>query len=89
MTRHVRDDIGKDLQQRKYVKMTTRPVDRLVRQLLAPTVVTMLITSLYNLVDTFFVGRLGPSATGAVGTIFSMMAVIQAIASAFGHGAGN
>lgn len=89
MTRHVRDDIGKDLQQRKYVKMTTRPVDRLVRQLLAPTVVTMLITSLYNLVDTFFVGRLGPSATGAVGTIFSMMAVIQAIGFGFGHGAGN
>ena len=76
-------------QRRKFLHMTTRPVEPLVRQLFAPTVITMLITSLYNLVDTFFVGRLGASATGAVGAIFSMMAVIQAVGFGFGHGAGN
>src|SRR5574344_91708 len=76
-------------QNEKFIRMTTQPVERLVRQLFVPTVISMLITSLYNLVDTFFVGRLGASATGAVGTIFSVMAVIQAVGFGFGHGAGN
>lgn len=76
-------------QKEKFLRMTTQPVERLVRQLFVPTVITMLITSLYNLVDTFFVARLGASATGAVGTIFSVMALIQAVGFGFGHGAGN
>lgn len=76
-------------QKRKFIRMTVQPVEKLVRQMFIPTVITMLITSLYNLVDTFFVGRLGASATGAIGTIFPMMAVIQAIGFGFGHGSGN
>src|SRR5574344_2899311 len=76
-------------QKEKFLRMTTQPVERLVRQLFVPTIITMLITSLYNLVDTFFVARLGASATGAVGTIFSVMALIQAVGFGFGHGAGN
>ena len=54
-----------------------------------PTIITMLITSIYNMADTYFVGKLGTSATGGVGVVYSYMAVIQAIGFFFGHGSGN
>ncbi len=74
----------------KYIQMTTAPVGRLVGRLAVPTVITMLITSIYNMADTFFVGRLNnTSATGAVGVVFSFMAVIQACGFLFGQGSGN
>lgn len=69
--------------------MTQTPVSRLVCTLAVPTIVSMLITSIYNMADTFFVGRIGTSATGAVGVVFSLMAVIQALGFTFGNGAGN
>jgi putative MATE family efflux protein len=78
-----------EAQQKKFEHMTREPVNHLVRQLAAPTIVSMLITALYNIADTFFVGRLGPSATGAIGVIFSLMALIQAVGFGFGHGSGN
>lgn len=78
-----------DAQHAKFLRMTTEPVDRLIRQLAAPTVVSMLITALYNIVDTFFVGQLGASATGAIGVTYSLMAIIQAVGFCFGHGSGN
>lgn len=49
----------------------------------------MLITSFYNMADTFFVGRIDTQATGAVGIVFSVMAIIQAVGFFFGHGSGN
>lgn len=82
-------DPANNVQYRKYRKMTVEPVDRLVRQLAVPTVITMLITAFYNIVDTFFVGQLGPSATGSIGVVYSFMTVIQAIGFGFGHGSGN
>ena len=54
-----------------------------------PSISIMLISSLYNMADTYFVGSLGTAATGGVGVVFSMMAIIQAIGFFFGHGAGN
>ena len=78
-----------EAQQKKFEHMTREPVDHLVRQLAASTIISMLITALYNIADTFFVGRLGPSATGAIGVIFSLMALIQAVGFGFGHGSGN
>ncbi len=74
----------------KYVEMTTAPVGRLIGKLAVPTVITMLITSIYNMADTFFVGLLdNTSATGAVGVVFSFMAIIQACGFLFGQGSGN
>ena len=49
----------------------------------------MLITSIYNMADTFFVSQLGTSASGAVGVIFSAMAIIQAVAFMIGMGSGT
>ena len=77
-------------QNEKYIQMTTTPVGRLIGKLAVPTVITMLITSIYNMADTYFVGLLNnTSATGAVGVVFSFMAIIQACGFLFGQGSGN
>ncbi len=76
-------------QHEKYVRMTTEPVERLVGRMAVPTIITMLITAIYNMADTFFVGLLdNTSATGAVGVVFSFMAIIQACGFFFGQGSG-
>lgn len=69
--------------------MTGTPVHRLVVKLCIPTVISMLVTNIYNMVDTAFVGRLGNSASGAVGVVFGYMAVLQAVGFLFGQGAGS
>lgn len=73
----------------QYRLMTETPIQPLVLRLAAPTVVSMLITSIYNMADTFFVGRISTSASGAVGIVASLMAVIQAIGFMLGHGSGS
>lgn len=72
-----------------YEKMTETPVSRLIISLGIPTTVSMLVTSFYNMADTFFVGRIGTSASGAIGVVFGLMAIIQAFGFMFGHGAGS
>ena len=73
----------------QYQKMTEAPVGRLVLELAIPTVISMLLTAVYNLVDTAFVGRLGTSASGAVGIVYGYMAILQAIGFMFGQGSGS
>lgn len=81
--------MNQSVQQAKFERMTTEPVEKLVLQLSVPTIISMLITSIYNMADTFFVGRINTSATAAVGVVFSLMAIIQAFGFLFGHGSGN
>lgn len=69
--------------------MTKQPVEQLILKLGLPTTVSMLVTSLYNMADTYFVGTLGTSASGATGVVFGLMAVLQAVGFMFGHGAGS
>lgn len=78
-----------DAQRQKFIQMTEAPVEPLICKMAVPTIISMLITSIYNMADTFFVGKLGTSATGAVGVIFPLMAFIQAIGFFFGQGSGN
>ncbi len=79
-----------DAYEQKFKKMTEPPVGGLICSLAVPCVISMLVTSFYNMADTFFVGMLkSDAATGAVGVVFSMMAIIQAIGFFFGHGSGN
>lgn len=73
----------------QYQKMTETPVKRLIIKLSIPTIISMLVTSIYNLADTFFVSKLGESASGAVSVVFSLMAIIQAIGFTLGMGAGS
>lgn len=78
-----------EIQNRQYIKMTETPVEKLVATLAVPTVLSMLITNIYNLVDTAFVGTLGNSASGAVGVVFGFMSILQAVAFMCGQGAGS
>ena len=72
-----------------YKKMTETPVEKLIASLAAPTIISMLISNIYNLVDTYFVGTLGVSASGAVGVVFTLMSILQAIGFMLGHGSGS
>ena len=76
-------------EEKQYKRLTEEPVARLVLELGLPTTISMLITNLYNMVDTWFVSQLGTSATGAVGVVFGLMAIIQAFGFMFGQGAGT
>lgn len=73
----------------KYDRMTKTPLPKLILSLGIPTTITMLITNIYNLADTYFVSQLGTSASGAVGVVFGLMAVLQAIGFMLGQGAGS
>lgn len=76
-------------QNEKFVMMTETPIHVLIPKLAVPTIISMLITSIYNMADTFFVSQIGTSAAAAVGVIFSLMAIIQAIGFTFGMGCGS
>lgn len=69
--------------------MTETPVSRLILRLGLPTTVSMLITSIYNMVDTYFVGTLGISQQGATGVLYTLQFIIQAFAFLLGHGSGT
>lgn len=73
----------------QFKRMTEDRLEPLICRLAVPTIISMLISSIYNMADTYFVGKIGTSATAAVGVTFSLMAMIQAIGFFFGHGSGN
>ena len=85
------EDIQQDIQKRqaKYERMTGTPVPKLILQLAVPTIISMSVSALYNLADSYFVGHISTGATAAVGIAFAYQAFIQAIGFFFGSGSGN
>ena len=82
----------KDLLEQKHHRMTTAPVRSLVLKMAVPTIISMMISAVYNLTDTWFISHIPNRAThaiAAVGVIFSYMAIVQATGFFFGHGSGN
>ena len=73
----------------QYYEMANAPVNRIIPKLAVPTIISMLVTSIYNMADTYFVSQLGTSASGAIGIVFSAMAIIQALSFMVGMGSGN
>lgn len=73
----------------KYTFLTQAPVHRVIGVMAIPTIISMLLTSMYNLVDTFFVGKINTQSTAAVGIVFSVMFFIQVFSFFFGNGSGN
>ena len=69
--------------------MLETPIPRLVTTLAIPTIISMMVTSVYNMADTFFVSQINTSASGAVGVVFSVMAIIQAVGFTVGMGSGS
>lgn len=80
-------EMNKD--EKQYLLMTETPIPKLVIKLGIPTTISMLVSTIYNMADTYFVSKIGTSASGAVGVVFGLMAIIQAIGFLFGHGAGS
>lgn len=90
-----------DTREQKFIKMTTEPVEKLICKLAVPTILSMLVTTFYNMADTYFVGKIGAGleesvqaamqtrAQAAVGVALPIMAIIQAFGFFFGHGSGN
>ncbi len=75
--------------QSQYEKMVETPVSKLIITLSIPTIISSLVTNIYNMADTAFVGHLGNSASGAVGVVFGFMAILQAFGFMFGQGCGS
>ena len=75
--------------QEKYVRMTTLPVGRLVTEMAVPSIVSMLISGIYNLADTFFIGQINTQSVAAMGIVYAYMVLIQSMAIFFGQGSGN
>lgn len=73
----------------KREQMTQRPVSRLVLSLAVPSIISMMVTALYNVVDAIFIGHLSTEATAGIGISFAFMTFIQAMGFFFGHGSGN
>ena len=72
-----------------YTFLTSAPVHDVILTMAVPTIISMLVTSVYNIVTTFYVGRISTQATAAVGIAFSVMSIIQAVGFTFGQGSGN
>jgi putative MATE family efflux protein len=70
-------------------KMLETPIPPLICSLAVPTIISMLVTSIYNMADTYFVSQINTSASGAVGVVFSIMAIIQAVGFTVGMGSGS
>ncbi|WP_314912972.1 MATE family efflux transporter [Stomatobaculum longum] len=76
-------------QEARYRQMMEEPVHTLIPRLAVPSIISMLVTAIYNMADTYFVSQLGTSPSAAVGVVFSLMAGIQAVAFMIGMGCGN
>ena len=70
-------------------KMLETPVAPLICKMSVPTIISMLVTAIYNTADTYFVSQINTSASGAVGIVFSVMAIIQAFGFTMGGGSGS
>lgn len=73
----------------KHEFLTSAPIPRVIGTMAVPTIISMTVTSLYNIVDTYFVSQINTQATAAVGVVFTVMTLFQALGFLFGHGTGN
>ena len=80
-------DDAKELRRRAIL---TKPIFPLLIKMSIPTIIGMLVSVIYNVTDTFFVGRLhNRSMIAAIGVVFSFVSIIQAIGFWYGYGSGN
>ena len=73
----------------QYDMMTQKPIPGLIIRLGVPTMISMFVTTIYNMADAYFVGQISTSASGATSVVLGLMAILQAIGFMFGHGSGS
>ena len=71
-------------EQRKIILQGNIP--RVVMKMAIPSIIIQIINLVYNTVDTYFISQINKSAAAAVGTVFAIQAVIQAVGFGFGMG---
>lgn len=69
--------------------MTETPINKLIITLAIPTVISMMITMIYNVADTYFVSKINVQSSGATGIVFSLMGIVQAFGFTYGQGGGS
>lgn len=74
---------------KQFEKMRNTPVPKLIIMLGIPTTISMMITNIYNMADTYFVSQISLSSSGATGIVFAVMAILQAFGFMCGHGSGS
>ena len=74
---------------KQHDRMLKTPIPKLVTSLALPMVASQLITVLYNTADTYIVSQIGTSAAAAVGVVFSLMSIIQAVGYGISMGASS
>jgi len=72
----------------KYERMSNEPVKKLISSLAVPTILTMLVSALYNMADSFFVGKIDTASVASIGIVFSIMTLLQAVGFFLGNGSG-
>lgn len=78
-----------DVSAQRYKKMMETPIPKLVASMALPTTVSTMISVIYNTADTYFVSKINPSASAAVGVVYSIMAILQAVGFGMGMGCGS
>ena len=73
----------------RYQKMTEAPVGKTILQLSLPNTVGLLVIAAYSLADSFFVSALGTAAGAAIGVVFPLPVLMQAVGYTLGLGAGS
>ena len=76
-------------EKRQYEKLALTPINKLITVMAIPTTISMMISMIYNLVDAYFVGRLGTSASASIGILLSVQPIFQALGFLLGHGSGT
>ena len=66
--------------------MKTRPVFPLLLSMALPNVISMLVNSLYNIVDSLFVAQISEQAMTALSLVFPIQNFVNAVAIGFGIG---
>lgn len=72
----------------KYDKLANAPVKSLISSLAIPTILSMLVSAIYNMADSYFVGKINTQSVASVGIVFSIMTLLQAIGFFLGNGSG-
>lgn len=80
--------LGSEVGDGIYDYLTKAPIHRVILKMAVPTIISMLVTCFYTIVDTYFVGQIDTQSTAAVGIVFSLMCLIQALGAFFGQGSG-
>ena len=73
----------------RYQKMTKAPVKKTILELSLPNTVGLLVIAAYSLADSFFVSGLGTQAGAAIGVVFPLPVLLQAVGYTLGLGAGS